>query len=216
MHPIAIVAIVLVVILVALAAFIFWQRQRTEQLRTRYGTEYDRTVAEMGRRKAETELVHRAHRVQGLEIQRLTAEQRERFTREWRAVQAQFVDDPKGAVTQGDRLVEDVMKVRGYPVADFEQVMADLSVHHARVVENYRDAREIAQRHARGQASTEDLRQAMVLYRELFVDLLEEREQPEQRAADRVVERQVERDGGVLPITDRVDGRRLNDKEVRP
>ena len=215
MHPVAVIAIVLGIIVVAFAAWSVWQRQRTDQLRTRYGSEYDRTVAEMGRQKAESELVDRARRVQRLDIRPLTAEQRERFAREWRAVQAQFVDDPKGAVTQGDRLVEDVMKVRGYPTGDFDQTLADLSVHHSRVVENYRAAREITQRHARGLASTEDLRQAMVLFRDLFVDLLEDRE-PEPRTAERVVARHVEREEGVVPIGDRADNRRPKDKEVRP
>jgi hypothetical protein len=212
MDPLVIGAIVVVL---AIAGFLIWQRQRTQQLHTRYGPEYERTVDELGRRRAEAELVRREKRVEQLEIRPLTTEERARFAEEWRSVQARFVDDPQGAVTQGDRLVEEAMKARGYPIAEFDQRIADLSVHHSSVVDNYRAARDIARRHRRGDASTEDLRQAMVYYRELFVDLLEDPALVD-RHTERVVEREVVRED----LVDATDGtsnrRRPRDREVRP
>jgi hypothetical protein len=211
MDPLVIGAIVVVLLV---AAFLLWQRQRTQHLTGRYGPEYERTVDELGRRRAEAELLRRERRVEQLAIRSLEPEQRARFADEWKSVQARFVDDPEGAVTQGDLLVEEVMKARGYPVADFDQRIADLSVHHSRVVDNYREAREIGRRHRRGDATTEDLRQAMVYYRELFVDLLEDSPLADRRA-ERVVERAVVRDDYVLPANARGDQRRMNDREVK-
>jgi hypothetical protein len=127
-------------------------------------------------------------------------------------VQAMFVDDPRGAITRADGLVEEVMKVRGYPVSDFDQRAADLSVHHGRVVENYRAAREIAIRHRRGMATTEDLRQAMVYYRELFQDLLEDREHMTERPVERAVERDVRRAADAASR----DGDRAQSETQRP
>ena len=192
----SIAAIVIIVAAVAVVGAGAWymglRRRRTEDLRTRYGTEYSRTVSELGsQRRAEDELVKRQERVDALEIRPLLADQRVLFMHEWRGVQALFVDDPGGAISRADGLVEEVMKIRGYPVSDFDQRAADLSVHHARVVENYRAAREIAGRHRRGAASTEELRRAMVHYRELFQDLLEDREQAVERAIERPVEREL-------------------------
>lgn len=195
MDQITMVAVVVGVALIALVGWYVWQQRRSQELRARYGPEYERAVSEVGdRRRAEAELVRRQERVEQLGIRALSAEQCDEYLRQWRAVQARFVDDPKGAVTEADALVEDVMKARGYPVADFDQRAADLSVHHPRVVDNYRAARDVAYRHRRGEATTEDLRQAMVYYRELFEDLLEDRESGEARATERVAERIVERD----------------------
>ena len=206
MDTVSIVAIVVGLAVVGLVAWYLWQRRRTGDLRARYGPEYSRAVSETGdRRRAEAELLKRQERVEHLDIRPLTAEQRDRFVEQWRAVQARFVDDPKGAVTDADRLVEEVMKARGYPVAEFDQRAADLSVHHPRVVENYRAARDIALRHRRGEASTEDLRQAMVYYRELFQDLLEDREHEAERAKERAAR------------AERGDERVIRpDREVRP
>lgn len=188
----AIVGILVALVVVGGAVFYLGvRRQRTEQLRSRYGPEYARTVSEVGSaRRAEHELIKRQERVEHLDIQPLMADERELFGHQWRSLQAKFVDDPGGAVTRADRLVEEVMKTRGYPVSDFEQRAADLSVHHARVVENYRAARQIAARHRRNTATTEDLRKAMVYYRELFQDLLEDREHATERAVERAVERE--------------------------
>lgn len=150
-----------------------WSRRRSEQLRSRFGPEYDRTVHEAGDvRKAEASLQARAKRVERLQLRPLTPEEASRFSAAWQQVQAQFVDDPKGAITGADRLVGEVMTARGYPVADFDQRVEDISVDHPDVVMNYRAARDIALEHERGHASTEDLRQAMVHYRSLFRDLL--------------------------------------------
>lgn len=203
----------MVVVAIAVVTVILWrttQRRRTDQLRRQYGTEYDRTARQLGQRKAEHELASRERRVESLDIRPLTPAQRARFTNEWRAVQAKFVDDPEGAVAQGEIMVEDVMETRGYPLVGFEQRIADLSVHHASVVQNYRAAREIAERQRLGQASTEDLRRAMVYYRELFEDLVEER-----RTTDRDIGLRVEREERVEPSIGR-QARRPVDREVEP
>jgi len=164
----------IVVIAVVAALWLVMSRRRSQQLRERFGAEYDRTVkTEQNIRRAEASLTARAKRVEALHIRPLAQDDAVRFDANWRAVQARFVDDPKGAVTEADRLVGEVMGVRGYPLGDFEQRVADISVDHPDVVTNYRAAREIALLHTRGQASTEDLRQAMVHYRALFTDLLQ-------------------------------------------
>jgi hypothetical protein len=161
-----------VVVVVIVALFVV-RRQRSEGLRRRFGPEYERTLRDAGDiRKAEAVLQSRAARVAGLHIRPLAPEEAQRFSEEWRGVQAQFVDDPKAAVTQADRLVGEVMHARGYPVGEFEQRVEDISVDHPNVVMNYRAARAIAEEHARGGASTEDLRQAMVHYRALYAELL--------------------------------------------
>jgi hypothetical protein len=162
------------VIAVVAVLWLVMSRRRSQQLRERFGSEYDRTVkTEQNVRRAEATLAARAKRVEALHIRPLAHDDAVRFDASWRAVQARFVDDPKAAVTEADRLVGEVMGVRGYPLGDFEQRVADISVDHPDVVTNYRAAREIALLHKRGQASTEDLRQAMVHYRALFRDLLE-------------------------------------------
>lgn len=220
MTPGAIIGVIIaIVVLGAIAWYLVTRQRRTEALREQYGPEYKHTVQAAGSaRRAENELIKRKERVEALDITPLSAEQRAQFAREWRRVQVMFVDDPGGAVTRADTLVEEVMKVRGYPVSDFDQRAADLSVHHARVVENYRAARDIAERHRRREATTEDLRKAMVYYRELFQDLLEDRE----NAADRPVERQVERDvavreeAGAAEPEPTINERIRRDRDVRP
>ena len=168
--------VLIALVLIGAIAWITLSRVRTQRLRDRFGTEYDRTVRTEGNaRKAEAALEARAKRVQSLHIRPLSPADAERFDQSWRAVQARFVDDPHGAITDADRLVGEVMAARGYPVGDFEQRVADISVDHPDVVMNYRAAREIAALHGQGKASTEDLRQAMVHYRALFRDLLETR-----------------------------------------
>src|SRR5207248_1966430 len=138
------------------------------------GPEYDRLANEFGSpRRAESDLERREKRVEKIHIRALTKEEQSRFANAWREVQASFVDNPSTAVSRADGLVGDLMKTRGYPVGDFEQRAADVSVDHPRVVENYRAAHAIAVRRERGEANTEDLRSAMVHYRALFEDLLE-------------------------------------------
>jgi len=166
--------VLIAVVLIGAVAWITLSRVRSQRLRERFGPEYDRTVRTEGNlRKAEAALEARAKRVRSLHISPLSPADAARFDQTWRAVQARFVDDPHGAVTEADRLVGEVMAARGYPVGEFEQRVADISVDHPGVVMNYRAAREIAMAHADGKASTEDLRQAMVHYRALFRDLLE-------------------------------------------
>lgn len=162
------------VVLISAVVWITLSRVRSQRLRERFGPEYQRTVRSEGTvRKAEAALEARAKRVQSLDIRPLSPEDATRFDAVWRGVQTRFVDDPRGAVTEADRLIGEVMGKRGYPVGDFEQRVADISVDHPDVVMNYRAAREIALQHAEGKANTEDLRQAMVHYRALFRDLLE-------------------------------------------
>jgi hypothetical protein len=169
-----VIIIVVALVVVAVGVWMYLQKRRTEQVRERFGPEYDRAVTEHGdQRGAQAELEARQKRVEQLDIRSLSPSDRERFAAAWRATQAHFVDDPSAAIGEADRLVTDVMKARGYPIGDFEQRAADVSVDHPRVVENYRAARDTALRNERGQASTEDLRQAMVHYRALFEDLLE-------------------------------------------
>lgn len=160
----------------ALAAWFFLRRRHTGELRRSFGPEYDRTVEATGKRKeAERELEHRRERVRQLDIRPLPPGDVDRYTRDWRAVQKRFVDQPEEAVGEADRLVTDLMQRRGYPVGDFEQRAADVSVDHPAVVENYRAGHRLAARARDGGAATEDLRQAMVHYRTLFDDLLEKR-----------------------------------------
>jgi len=166
--------IIAVILLAAVVVWLFLDRRRSMRLRSRFGPEYERTVRESGdRRRAESDLERREKRVERLHIQPLAMRDRERFLAAWRADQARFVDDPAGAVTEADQLVQEVMRTRGYPVADFEQRVEDISVDHPHLVQNYRAAREVAMRHRRGEASTEDLRKALVYYRGLFDELLE-------------------------------------------
>jgi hypothetical protein len=166
---------VLLVIAIAVIGWMYMQKRRTERLAGRFGPEYGHAAEELGdRRSAERELEAREKRVEALNIQALSVEQRDQFATEWRSVQARFVDDPPGAIQEADRLVQQVMEARGYPVGDFEQRAADISVDHSAVVEHYRAGHDVAERQTRGDGiGTEDLRQAMVHYRALFEDLLE-------------------------------------------
>ncbi len=166
------IGILLAVALAAVVLVIIGQR-RTRSLREKFGPEYDQTVKSMrSRGKAESDLNRRIERVEELAIRPLSSADRTRFEESWQADQARFVDDPRGAVKEADRIVAELMQVRGYPVADFEQRAADVSVNHPNVVSEYRAAHDIAERDAKGQASTEQLRKAMVHYRALFRDLL--------------------------------------------
>ena len=177
-NPMIIILVVAIVAALAIiaAAWMFMQKKRTEQLRSRFGPEYERVVETDGdRRRAEAVLVERQKRIEKLDIRPLSAEDRRRFEQAWLREQTRFVDDPRGAVAEADRLIGEAMRARGYPVGDFEQRAADISVDHPMVVENYRIAHDIALRDRRNEAGTEDLRKAMVHYRSLFEDLLENR-----------------------------------------
>ncbi len=176
-NTIEIIIAVAVIAVVVIAALLIWaaaRRRHMMELREHFGPEYDHTVQSMGdEHKAVAELEQRQRRVEAMEIQPLSTVQRDRFLSEWRAIQANFVDDPKKALEGADQMIQEVMQLRGYPVADFEQQAGDLSVHYPEVVSNYRRAHEIAQRSAQGQADTEEIRQAMVYYRSLFEELVE-------------------------------------------
>ena len=169
---ILVVAVVAVVVVLAIA-WIVVRKRRTEALQRRFGPEYERTVREHGPGRAESVLVEREKRVEKFPIRELAVDERERFMAEWRVVQSHFVDDPKGAVSDADALVSRLMQARGYPMSDFEQRAADISVDHPRVVDNYRAAHEIALRNWKGEASTEDLRNAIIYYRSLFDELVQ-------------------------------------------
>ncbi len=174
-NPAVLIAIVAVVLAIGIALWMYIRKVRTQKLRSKFGPEYDKAVGEhKDRGHAESELQKREKRVAKFHIHPLKAEDRLRYVEDWRREQSRFVDDPRAAVNHADSLVQDVMQRRGYPVGDFDQNAADLSVDHPRVVENYRAAHEIALRDGKGLANTEDLRTAMISYRALFEDLLDE------------------------------------------
>jgi hypothetical protein len=153
-------------------------RRRSKNLQQRFGPEYDRIVQETGSQKAaEAELEQRRKHVENLNIRPLTKIEHDRYLVDWTAVQSKFVDDPAQAIKDADRLIIEVMLVRNYPMARFEERAADISVNYPELVSNYRAAHEIAQHNEQQAADTEELRQAMVHYRSLFNQLLET-EQP--------------------------------------
>ena len=164
-----------VILAIALVAWLYMRHRRmtTTDLREKFGPEYERAVQEHGsERKAEAQLAGREKRVEKFQIRDLEPIEQERFTERWSSVQSRFVDSPKGAVTEADDLVSSVMNARGYPMSDFDQRAADISVDHPQVVENYRSAHQIALRVGKDQANTEDLRTAMIHYRSLFQELV--------------------------------------------
>lgn len=170
------ILIVLIAIIVALIfVWLFIQRRRTDALRNKFGEEYDRTIeARGGRAKAESDLREREERVKALDIRPLGPAERERFSAEWKESKALFVDSPIEAISRSDRLLGEVMKTRGYPMGDFEHRHADLTVEHGEVAKDYRAGHDIAERSRSGQATTEELRQAMNHYERLFDTLVNE------------------------------------------
>jgi hypothetical protein len=170
-------------VIVAGLVFMTVRKRHSQRLREQFGPEYDRVVRREGNAgKAERVLKFRQKHREKFEIRPLSPTDRSSFRYRWNEVQSRFVENPKGAVVLAESLVTDVMQARGYPTADFDQQAADISVDHPVVVENYRAAHEIALRHGRGQASTEDLRSAMVHYRVLFQELLDDI-QPQRKGA---------------------------------
>ena len=177
------IVLALVAVLIVAGVLLF-QRRRSEHLKSRFGPEYDHEVEEKGSRgKAEAELARREKRVEKLHIVPLEPAARQQFTERWTDVQAKFVDDPVRAVAYADALLAEVMSARGYPVGDFDQRAGDISVDHPKVVEHYRAGHDVAVRHERGEAGTEDLRQAMIHYRALFDELVGEKERSHQPEA---------------------------------
>lgn len=169
-----IIVAVLVLIIGAVLGMALSRFQRTRRLRDRFGPEYDRTVDRLGdKRQAEEELERRLEHVQNLNIRSLSAEEINRFALEWQDVQAEFVDTPLTAVQKANRLIREVMSARGYPVDDFEQRTADISVDYPDLVTNYRELRTIAKKGEAEKISTEEMRQAMLHGRELFENLIQ-------------------------------------------
>ena len=170
-----VIALAVLVILVVGVVGVLYQRKRrgaTAELRYKFGPEYDRAVQEHGsERKAEAKLEDREKRVEQFNLRELDAMEHERFSKQWASIQSRFIDSPRGAVTEADDLVSSVMKTRGYPMADFDQRAADISVGHPQLMVNYRLAHEIVQRFGKGETTTEELRTAMIHYRSLFDEL---------------------------------------------
>jgi hypothetical protein len=169
-------AAILIIAAFAVLGWLYLRKRRstTAGLRKKFGPEYERAVKVHGsERKAEAKLEDRAKRVDKLNLRDLDPMEHDRFSKRWDSVQTRFIDSPKGAVTEADDLVSSLMKTRGYPVSDFDQRAADISVDHPRVVENYRSAHEIALRVGKDEATTEELRTAMIHYRSLFEELVQ-------------------------------------------
>ncbi len=172
---IAVLIVVAVIVLAVAGVAVFLGRNRSRRrLQERFGPEYDRTVEESGSREAaEKELLERERRHAELTLTPLSAESRTRYSTEWERVQAMFIDSPVTAVAEADELVTQLIAERGYPTENYEEQLSHLSVEHANTLGHYRDAHEISVASARGEASTEQLRKALVHYRALFGELLE-------------------------------------------
>lgn len=175
MNTATVIVVIIAIVAIAVALWMYFEKEKTRKLRGRFGPEYDRLVDEQhgNARRAEAILLDRQKRVSKFHIRTLSREERDRFAAEWRRVQEHFVDDPRMAVGQADSLVNQALKARGYPMGDFEQQAADISVEHPQVVDNYRAAHLIAVKDQRGEATTEELRRAMQHYRNLFEHVLD-------------------------------------------
>jgi hypothetical protein len=174
MNTAAILIIVVAILVVALLLWMRFRKEHTKRLRARFGPEYDRTIEQHGSAaKAERDLEKRENRMRGVTIRSLTPGERDQFSDRWQLLQSRFVDDPSAAIRDAERLIVEIMTARGYPMLDFEGRAEDLSVDHPVVVSNYRLAHSIAAKQANGAASTEELRQAVVCYRDLYEELLE-------------------------------------------
>lgn len=163
-------------ILLAIVFAILRQRNRktTEALRSRFGPEYDLALREYGsRRKAEAKLLERVNRVKLMEVRQITLAERNRYLTEWDSVQSRFIDHPRGAVTEADEMINSFLQTCGYPAGTFDQRATDISVHHARLVEPYRRANAITVRAGKNEATTEELRSAIILYRALFEEMIQ-------------------------------------------
>lgn len=174
----AMTAIIIAAVLVAIiglgVAYMVSRQRSSRELHERFGTEYEQTLAETGQRsKAEARLKERLARVERLDIRPLTREKREVYADRWNRVQGHFVDEPEAAVIEADSLIQEVMGARGYPISNFEQRAADISVDHPEVTSNYREAHGTYVRARQHEASTDELRAGFVAYRALFDELLE-------------------------------------------
>jgi hypothetical protein len=161
-------------VVAGVAVWLITSRKRTERLQDRFGPEYNRVASSAeSKREAETELARREERREELDIRPLSEASRADYVKDWKAIQAEFVDEPSRAVTRADSLLQSVMAERGYPVEKFDQRAADLSVDHPKVVENYREGHRLATKSYEDDSGTEELRQAMRHYRALFEELVE-------------------------------------------
>lgn len=172
-----IIFLVMIAVVAVVAMGLLLKVRRSQKVRSRFGSEDGRTIREAGNtNRAEAKLGKLEKRVQLFNLSPLSPSARAEFNAEWQRIQSGFVDDPKNAVLEADQLIQRMITVRGYPMADFEQRAADISVNHPLMVEHYRAGHEIALRHSHEQANTEDMRQAMLHYRTLFTDLVGEPE----------------------------------------
>ena len=181
------IAVVVLVVLVMIVVALYMQHRKTRTLalRNRFGSEYDREVKmHPSARQAEAKLAGRTNRVETLKLRDLAATERERFVTEWNTVQSRFVDHPKAAVSEADDLINSLLEARGYPQAGFEQRASDVSVTYPRVMEDYRIAHAIAMRLGDKEATTEELRTAMIQYRSIFDELVQSKLSPRAVAAD--------------------------------
>lgn len=170
-------AVIAIIIVAAVALWLTMRRRRTDQLRDRFGDEYDRTLDMRGdRAKAEADLAEREHRVASLDIRPLTRDEHARFSGEWQEVKALFVDSPAEALLHADRMLANMMATKGFPMADFDHRYEDLTVDHGDVARHYREGHDVTVRQGRGEASTEHMRQAMKHYEALFEHLVADAE----------------------------------------
>ena len=168
-----ILAVVVAFIIGGMLGMLMNRRQRTKRLQDKFGPEYERTVSEIGdARQAEHDLEARLDHVRTLDIRPLSADEIHHFTNDWQMTQAEFVDEPLAAMQKSDRLIREVMKAKGYPVEDFEQRVADISVDYPELVEDYRGLHLIALKGANEEVNTEEMRQAMIHGRALFENLV--------------------------------------------
>jgi hypothetical protein len=178
------VIVLALIVIIGVAVYLGWRRKNSVGLRKRFGSEYDRAVREHGSaHKAESKLADRETRVEKLKIRDLAPTERVRFLAEWQTVQSRFVDHPKGAVTEADELVTSLLQARGYPASAFDQRAADISVDHPQLMEYYRSAHAIAVRPGQVEATTEELRTAMLHYRTIFDELVQVQPQGEHKSA---------------------------------
>jgi hypothetical protein len=170
---IIIIVVLVLVVLGLILGSVFSKRQRSKRYQKKFGPDYDATATSMGSQtKAQKEMDDRKKHVDSLDIRSLSLSEREKYLSEWKAVQAKFIDQPGPATVEADHLIMEVMQLRNYPVSDFDQRAADISINYPEFVSNYRLARAIAIKNEQHKADTEELRQALVHYRALFNELL--------------------------------------------
>ena len=217
MDNVIVIALVVIAALIAIGVWLSMRRRNTDHLRNRFGDEYDRTLDNAGdRRKAEAALAEREKRVAALDIRPLTDEERSRFSGEWDEVRRIFIDSPVEAVLHADRMLATMMKAKGFPMADFDRRFEDLTVNHGDVARHYRAAHEIAERHNSGNASTEEMRQAMKHYEALYDRLFDDGRTPAKSVAsattiqsdgsDNTVARDLDADGDADFVKQDLDG----------